>query len=153
MSHADTLFTAASLIAGGLALQVAFRSILRIDGDRRSHCIFPCLSMKAKTQRTSRPARKPAGPRADRWSARVMRTSDALDLEPGIFKQRSARAIALSLKRAALASHRRKSEPFRSAMSMLNFQINRGGRGLAPERRRTLERAKGELRKLFGRRR
>ena len=77
-------------------------------------------------------------------------TSDALDLEPGIFKQRSARAIALSLKRAALASHRRKSEPFRSAMSMLNFQINRAGRALAPERRRTLERAKGELRKLFG---
>jgi len=79
-----------------------------------------------------------------------MRTSDALDLKPGIFTQRSAKAIAMSLKRSALASHRRKSEPFRSAMSMLNFQINRAGRGLAPERRRTLERAKGELRKLFG---
>jgi Protein of unknown function (DUF3175) len=80
-----------------------------------------------------------------------MRTSDALDLKPGIFTQRSAKAIAMSLKRSALASHRRKSEPFRSAMSMLNFQINRAGRGLAPERRRTLERAKGELRRLFGR--
>jgi hypothetical protein len=79
-----------------------------------------------------------------------MRTSDALDLAPGIFTQRSAKAIAMSLKRSALASHRRKSEPFRSAMSMLNFQINRAGRGLAPGRRRTLERAKGELRKLFG---
>jgi len=80
-----------------------------------------------------------------------MRTSNALDLEPGIFKQRSAHAIAASLKRAALASHRRKARPFQSAMSMLNFQINRGGRGLTAERRRTLERAKGELRKLFGR--
>jgi Protein of unknown function (DUF3175) len=80
-----------------------------------------------------------------------MRTSNALDLEKGIFQQRSARAIAASLKRAALASHRRKSEPFRSAMSMLNFHINRGGRGLSAERRRTLERAKVELRRLFHR--
>ena len=79
-----------------------------------------------------------------------MRSSDALDLEPGVFTRRSAKAIAVSLKRSALASHRRKSEPFRSAMSMLNFHINRAGRGLSPERRRTLERAKGELRKLFG---
>jgi len=79
-----------------------------------------------------------------------MRSSDALDLEPGVFTQRTAKAIAVSLKRSALASHRRKSEPFRSAMSMLNFHINRAGRGLSPERRRTLERAKGELRKLFG---
>jgi hypothetical protein len=63
----------------------------------------------------------------------------------------AARAIATSLKRAALASHRRKAEPFRSAMSMLNFQINRAGRGLTPERRRTLERAETELRRLFGR--
>jgi len=68
-----------------------------------------------------------------------------------MFRQRSARAIAISLKRSALASHRRKAEPFRSAMSMLNFQINRAGRGLTPERRRTLERAKTELRRLFGR--
>ena len=79
-----------------------------------------------------------------------MGSSDALDLEPGVFTRRSAKAIAVSLKRSALASHRRKSEPFRSAMSMLNFHINRAGRGLSPERRRTLERAKGELRKLFG---
>ena len=90
--------------------------------------------------------------RRNRWSAVVARTSNALDLEPGIFTQRSARAIAASLKRAALASHRRKSEPFRSAMSMLNYHINRGGRGLTRERRRTLERAKDELRRLFQRR-
>jgi len=80
-----------------------------------------------------------------------MRTSHALDLEEGVFKQRSARAIAASLKCSALASGRRKAEPFRSAMSMLNFHINRSGRGLSAERRRTLERAKAELRRLFGR--
>jgi len=80
-----------------------------------------------------------------------MKTSDALDLEPGAFTHRSPRAIAASLKKSALASRRRKAEPFRSAMSMLNFHINRSGRSLAPERRATLERAKVELRRLFGR--
>ena len=80
-----------------------------------------------------------------------MKTSNALDLEPGVFMQRSARQVAASLKRSALASDRRKSEPYRSAMSMLNFHINRSGRGLTPERRRVLERAKVELRRLFGR--
>jgi len=90
--------------------------------------------------------------RRTRWSAAVGRSSNALELKPGIFTQRSARAIAASLKRSALASHRRKSEPFRSAMSMLSYQINRGGRGLTRERRRTLERAKDELRRLFHRR-
>ena len=97
------------------------------------------------------PAKSKAKGASRRWSAKVTRTSDALDLEDGVFRQRSARAIAESLKRSALASHRRKSEPFRSAMSMLNFEINRAGRGLSAERRRTLERAKVELRKTFGR--
>jgi hypothetical protein len=86
-----------------------------------------------------------------RWSARVMRTSDALDLESGVFKKRSARAVALSLKRSAERSRRRKSAPFRSAMSMLNFHINRGGKGLSRTQRATLERAKDELRTLYGR--
>jgi hypothetical protein len=85
-----------------------------------------------------------------RWSARVTRTSNALDLEQRVF-QRSARGIALSLKRSAERSRRRKSDPFRSAMSMLNFYINRAGRNLSAERRRTLTRAKTELRKLFHR--
>jgi hypothetical protein len=80
-----------------------------------------------------------------------MKRSDALDLEQGVFRLRSARAIAASLKRSALASHRRKTGPFRSAMSMLNFHINRSGKGLTAERRHTLERAKSELRQLFGR--
>jgi len=90
-----------------------------------------------------------ASPR--RWSAQVLETSNALDLEEGIFKQRSARSIAASLARAALASRRRKAGPFQSAMSMLNYYINRAGRSLSPERRRTLERAKGELRRQFHR--
>jgi hypothetical protein len=88
---------------------------------------------------------------ARRWSARVMRTSDALDLERGVFKKRSARAIAQSLKRSAEHSRRRKSAPFRSAMSMLNFHINRGGKNLSKSQRDVLERAKAELRKLYGR--
>ena len=86
-----------------------------------------------------------------RWSHRVMEKSDALDLESGVFTRRSPRQIALSLKRSAEASRRRKSEPFRSAMSMLNFHINRAGRNLSPERLRVLDRAKQELRAAFGR--
>jgi len=86
-----------------------------------------------------------------RWSGEVMRKSNALDLEPGVFARDDPHEIAASLKRSAEASRRRKAEPFRSAMSMLNFYINRAGRNLAPERRRVLEAAKDELRALFGR--
>jgi hypothetical protein len=80
-----------------------------------------------------------------------METSDALDLEQGVFGQPNARRIATSLKRSAERSSRRKAEPFRSAMSMLNFFINRGGKNLPAARRRILEEAKVELRKAFGR--
>jgi hypothetical protein len=80
-----------------------------------------------------------------------MRRSNALDLERGVFTQHSPRAVARSLKRSAERSHRRKSAPFRSAMSMLSFHINRSGRSLSKERRRVLERAKQELRAAFGR--
>jgi hypothetical protein len=80
-----------------------------------------------------------------------MEKSDALDLESGVFTKRSPRAIALSLKRSAEASGRRKAEPYRSAMSMLSFHINRAGKGLTPERRRVLNEAKQELREVFGR--
>jgi hypothetical protein len=86
----------------------------------------------------------------ERWSQRVTETSDALDLEPGVFTKRSAREIALSLKRSAERSTRRKADPFRSAMSMLVFYINRAGSQLPPARRRRLERAKDELRALYG---
>jgi hypothetical protein len=80
-----------------------------------------------------------------------METSDALDLEPGVFTKGSPRQVALSLKRSAESSRRRKSEPYRSAMSMLSFHINRAGKSLSPERRAVLNRAKQELRTLFGR--
>jgi hypothetical protein len=107
--------------------------------------------MKTNAKRTRRPVSKPRQGKPRRWSAQLMKTSDALALEPGVFVQRSPHAIAASLKRSALASRRRKAEPFQSAMSMLNFHINRSGNGLTLERRRVLERAKVELRKLFGR--
>lgn len=80
-----------------------------------------------------------------------METSDALDLEPGVFQLRTPRAIAHSLKRSAERSRRRKAEPFRSAMSMLTFYVNRAGRKLSADRRRVLEQAKAELRALYGR--
>lgn len=86
-----------------------------------------------------------------KWSAGVMRRSNALDLEKGVFTKRTPRAVAQSLKRSAEHSRRRKSAPFRSAMSMLNFEINRAGRNLPASRRAVLEKAKDELRKLYGR--
>ena len=85
-----------------------------------------------------------------RWSQRVTETSNALDLERGIFTQSDPRRIALSLKRSAERSRRRKSDPYRSAMSMLTFYINRAGTTLSRVRRRELERAKDELRALYG---
>lgn len=86
-----------------------------------------------------------------KWSADVMKRSDALDLEPGVFTKESPRQIAASLKRSALRSKRRKGTPYQSAMSMLNFHINRAGKGLSATQKHRLERAKGELRELFGR--
>ncbi|HXE41283.1 MAG TPA: DUF3175 domain-containing protein [Azonexus sp.] len=86
-----------------------------------------------------------------RWSAYVAATSDALDLERGVFSRSDPRRIAQSLKKSAEASRRRKASPFQSAMSMLNFFINRAGRKLPDSRRRVLEQAKEELRALFGR--
>lgn len=85
-----------------------------------------------------------------RWSARVTATSDAMTLEPDVFK-RSPKAIAQSIKRSAEHSHRRKSPPFRSAMSMLTFYENRAGKNLSAAQRTKIDRAKDELRKLFGR--
>ena len=88
---------------------------------------------------------------AAQWSRKVTAKSDAMDLRAGVFKLQSARAIASSLKKSSEASHRRKSSPFHSAMSMLNFEINRAGKNLSEERLRILNRAKMELRKAFGR--
>ena len=84
-----------------------------------------------------------------RWSAQVLAHSDALDLEPGVFKRGDPRSIARSLQRSAERSQRRKSSPFRSAMSMLSFYINRAGKDLDTRQRTRLEAAKDELRRLY----
>jgi len=86
-----------------------------------------------------------------RWSARVTKQSNALDLESKIFKSTNPRRIALSLKRSAQASKRRKGTPYQSAMSMLNFYINRAGKSLSQKQKGVLERTKDELRDVFGR--
>lgn len=86
-----------------------------------------------------------------RWSQRVTRTSNALDLDTGVFTKDDPRAIARSLKRTAERSRRRKSDPYRSAMSMLTFYINRAGKTLPKTRRNKLEAAKDELRDLYHR--
>jgi hypothetical protein len=98
-----------------------------------------------------RPASARHGGSRRRWSAEVNRHSDALDLERSIFKSASSARIAQSLKRSAESSARRKSTPFQSAMSMLNFYINRAGSNLSERRRHILQSAKQELRKAFHR--
>lgn len=85
-----------------------------------------------------------------KWSQAVTQNSDALDLEPNTFRG-SAEQVAAALKRSAERSQRRKSSPFRSAMSMLNFFVNRAGSNLSPDRRAVLESAKDRLREMFGR--
>jgi Protein of unknown function (DUF3175) len=96
-------------------------------------------------------ARKSTGAKTNRWSHHVMETSDAMDIESDIFKKGNAQEIAQSLKRSSEHSKRRKGTPFQSAMSMLNFYINRAGRNLPKTRRGTLDQAKKRLREAFGR--
>ena len=88
-----------------------------------------------------------------RWSRRVTERSNALDLDAGVFSRDDPRSIARSLKRSAERSRRRKSDPFRSAMSMLTFYINRAGKNLSKSRRAKLEAAKEELRGMYQRKR
>jgi hypothetical protein len=85
-----------------------------------------------------------------RWSARVTRTRNALDLERGVFAWKDPKLIAASLRRSAQRSRRRKADPYRSALSMLTFYINRAGKNLPATQRQTLRRAKDELRHQFG---
>ncbi|MFT4435110.1 DUF3175 domain-containing protein [Caballeronia sp. 15715] len=99
---------------------------------------------RAKPKSTSRS-------NAKRWSHHVMETSDAMDIQHEIFKEGSAQEIADSLKKSSTRSNRRKGTPFQSAMSMLNFYINRAGRNLPKSRRTTLDNAKKRLREAFGR--
>ena len=105
-----------------------------------------------KTSARKTPARKPPARKASpkRWSQRVTRESDALDLKQGVFKLTSAKKIAASLKRSAEHSSRRKTGAYRSALSMLTFYINRAGKTLPKPQRERLERAKGELKRQFG---
>jgi hypothetical protein len=94
-------------------------------------------------------ARKPTA--VKNWSAKVTQESHALDLEEGVFTWQDPEKIARSLKKSAEVSTQRKAEPFRSAMSMLVFYINRAGKNLDVEQKQILEMAKDELRKLYGR--
>jgi hypothetical protein len=112
--------------------------------------VNPSRGRKAKRRTPRKSSRKSARAGA-RWSARVTRESDALDLERGVFTSKNPRTIAASLKRSAERSRRRKSSPYRSALSMLVFYINRAGRNLPANRLKVLQDAKGELKKLFKR--
>jgi hypothetical protein len=105
--------------------------------------------MPTKTKSKSKSKSKLKSKR--RWSAAVTQHSNSLDLEPAIFKQSSARRVALSLKRSAERSQRREAAPYQSAMSMLNFYINRTGTGLSEKQKRVLMQAKDELRRVFHR--
>jgi hypothetical protein len=107
--------------------------------------------MARKAKRKSAPRRPQASSHAGkRWSRRVTEHSDALTLDRGVFTLGDPKRIAASLKRSAMQSKRRKAEPFRSALSMLTFYINRAGRNLPAARKKTLMQAKDELRKQFG---
>lgn len=106
---------------------------------------------RAPARKTKSGKRAASTPAQKKWSQAVTRHSDALDLEASVFTKDDPKAIAASLKRSAEASRRRRSEPYRSAMSMLTFYINRAGAPLPQMRRSVLERAKDELRKAFAR--
>ncbi|MDB4999681.1 MAG: hypothetical protein JWR76_758 [Mucilaginibacter sp.] len=97
------------------------------------------------------PVKQKAKKRVKKWSARVTHTSNALDLKNDAFKSKDPEDIAESLKESADKSNRRKGSPFQSAMSMLNFYINRAGKNLTKTQKKPLERAKNKLRKLYGR--
>jgi hypothetical protein len=104
----------------------------------------------ATTKTVTKKKVKKASPKR-KWSARVTAHSNALDLEPSVFKKKDPKKIAISLKRSAEHSKRKKSGSYRSAMSMLNFYINRAGKNLTSKDKQPLEKAKNELRKLFHR--
>ena len=103
---------------------------------------------KPKAHAKTKKAKKAGGKR--KWSGRVTARSDALDLKQGVFKGNDPKEIAASLKRSAEKSKRRKSSPYRSAMSMLTFYINRASKELSPKRKRILDQAKDALREQFG---
>jgi hypothetical protein len=130
------------LIHGTLTIYPAF---CRVD--------WVLVGWQAMKKSSSQAPRSQAAPRKKRafWSAEVTQGSNALDLDPGVFTWKDPKQIAASLKRSAETSNRKKADPFRSALSMLTFYINRAGANLPESRLRILTRAKGELRKQFGR--
>jgi hypothetical protein len=114
------------------------------------------LTIRARSQHNAKhqpmaTRKKSSKGRGRRWSAVVTKHSDALDLERNVFKSKDPHKIARSLKRSAKQSKRRKGTPYQSAMSMLNFYINRAGKNLPQKQKRVLEQAKDELREVFGR--
>jgi hypothetical protein len=135
-----------------MAEAVADRAVAEVveaeaaGGEQSGTSIAPMRAMAAAKSQA-----KKSGPKAKRWSARVTRESHALALEPDVFKKDNAGEIARSLKRSAEKSTQRKSSPFRSAMAMLNFYMNRAGDNLSASRVKVLDRAKNELRKLYDR--
>jgi hypothetical protein len=113
---------------------------------------MPCeFAMAATSKSKSSKAKSDKKPRSapKRWSGYVTKHSNALDLERGVFTWKSPRRIAASLKRSAEHSRRRKADPYRSALSMLTFYINRAGKNLGAAQKKVLVRAKAELRKAF----
>ena len=124
------------------------------DTDKSTHIEHPKnpQHVQAENGRRRSGSRKATARKSTkRWSSAVTRNSDALDLDKGVFSRRDPKSIARSLKRSAERSRRRKADPYRSALSMLTFYINRAGRKLPASRKRVLERAKTELREQFGR--
>jgi hypothetical protein len=104
-----------------------------------------------RSPQARRSSSKPGRSKTRKWSQRVTKESDALDLKERVFTLADPKRIAASLKRSAKVSKRRKADPYRSALSMLTFYINRAGKNLPPGRTRTLNRAKVELKAQFGR--
>jgi hypothetical protein len=109
----------------------------------------PRKTASKTTTRRKAPAKRKASPK--RWSQRVTRESDALDLKHGVFTLKDPKQIAASLKRSAERSSRRKAGAYRSALSMLTFYVNRAGKTLTKTKRERLEHAKVELKRQFGR--
>jgi hypothetical protein len=129
---------------------VANRDVI-LEASVRNSEASQCITMARSSTAMARSSNAKEASSPKRWSQWVTTHSNALDLEQGVFAVDSPVSIAKSLKRSAETSNRRKASPFQSAMSMLNFYINRAGKNLPEERKRVLNDAKTELRRLYGR--
>jgi hypothetical protein len=121
----------------------------KTTGTRKKSAKKHAARKTAKKSSSTRSSSKKSS--SKKWSKHVNETSDAMDLESGVFKKSNPKKIAKSLKRSSTSSKRKKGTPYQSAMSMLNFYINRGGKNLSATQKKTLEKAKKELRKVFHR--